>query len=228
MTDTVDAAAVPRSVGRVLDLFEFVLANAGCTLTTAATGAGLTPTTALRHLRALESRGYVHRASGGDYSAGPTIVRIAATLRDSGPLERLVRAAQPHLDALAQVTGESVYLAMSDGRFGTYVAAATSPRAIRHAGRVGQVVDLDGTALGAAVAAPGTVVCRTGAVEPDITALSLALPSSGQLGLGLAVSVVGPEYRFGRRTRASHTAELRDAVARLVRDIGVTTDEHAS
>lgn len=227
MIDT-DEIAVPRSVGRVLDLFEHVLANDGCTLTGAATATGLTPTTALRHLRALESRGYVHRAPAGDYSAGPTIVRIAATLRDGGPLERLVRAAQPHLDALAEVTGESVYLAVSDGRVGTYVAAATSRRAIRHVGRVGQVVDLEGTALGAAFADPGTVVCRTGAVEPDITALSLALAPSDQVGLGLAVSVVGPEYRFGRRQRTSHTTQLRDTVVRMVRDIGITPDEHVS
>lgn len=228
MTEIVDETAVPRSVGRVLDLFEFVLAHDGCTLTTSATGTGLTPTTALRHLRALESRGYVHRAPGGDYSAGPTIVRIAATLRDGGPVDRLVRAAQPHLDALAESTGESVYLAVSDGRVGTYVAAATSRRAIRHVGRIGQVVDLDGTALGAAFADPGTVMCRTGAVEPDITALSLALPAASRIGLGLAVSVVGPEYRFGRRLRATHTTQLRATVARMGRDIGVTIDEHAS
>lgn len=228
MTETADDIAVPRSVGRVLDLFEYVLANDGCTLTAAATATGLTPTTALRHLRALESRGYVHRAPAGNYSAGPTIVRIAASLRDDGPIDRLVRAAQRHLDALAEVTGESVYLAVSDGRVGTYVAAATSRRAIRHVGGVGQVVDLDGTALGAAFADPGAVVCRTGAAEPDITAMSLALAPSNQVGWGLAVSVVGPEYRFGRRQRAAHTTQLRDTAARMGRDIGITTDEHAS
>lgn len=228
MNEIVEDTAVPRSVGRVLDLFEFVLAHDRCTLTEAATATTLTPTTALRHLRALESRGYVHRAPGGDYSTGPTIVRIAATLRDGGLIDRVVRAAQPHLDVLAEVTGESAYLAVSDGRVGTYVAAATSRRAIRHVGGVGQVVDLDGTALGVACADPGTVVCRTGAVEPDITALSLALPTAGQFGVVLAISVVGPEYRFGKRQRTAHAAQLRDAVARVGRDIGVTTDGNAS
>ena len=76
--------------------------------------------------------------------------------RRHGPLDRLVAVAQPHLDALAATTGESTYLAVSDGRIATYVATAESARAIRHVGWVGQNVDLDGTALGEALAAPGT------------------------------------------------------------------------
>ncbi len=51
-----DTEAVPRAVGRVLDLLEIVLAEKSCTLTTAASASDLTPTTALRHLRALEAR----------------------------------------------------------------------------------------------------------------------------------------------------------------------------
>ena len=35
---------------------------------------------------------------------------------------------------------------------------------------------------------------RTGAVEPDITAVSRALPALRRL--GVAVSVIGPQYRF--------------------------------
>ena len=55
-TAEVDDELVPRSIGRVLDLLEIVLAGP-CTLTAASGEAGLTPTTALRHLRALEARG---------------------------------------------------------------------------------------------------------------------------------------------------------------------------
>ncbi len=70
-------------------------------------------------------------------------------------LDRLAATAQPHLDRLAERTGESAYLAVSDGRTGTYVATAESSRAIRHVGWVGQNVELTGTALGAALAEPG-------------------------------------------------------------------------
>ena len=39
-----------------------------------------------------------------------------------------------------------------------------------------------------------SVATRTGAVEPDVTAMSLALPSIGKL--GVAISIVGPSHRF--------------------------------
>ncbi|NNF56448.1 MAG: helix-turn-helix domain-containing protein, partial [Acidimicrobiales bacterium] len=189
-----DDSSVPRSIARVLDLFEIVLSEQNCNLTAAARASGLTPTTTLRYLRALEARGYLDRNDAGDFSAGPTILRIAASLRGGTVLDRLAAIAQPHLDELAERTGESTYLAVSDARTGTYIAAAESPRAIRHVGWVGQNVTLDGSALGAALSSHGTVSIRTGAVEPDITAMSLAIPTGGKL--GMAVSIIGPDYRF--------------------------------
>ena len=111
--DLVDETTLPRSIARVLDLFEIVLATGRCNLTTAANASELTPTTALRYLRALEARGYVDRDGAGDYSAGPTILRIAASLRSGTVLDRLAATAQPHLDRLAEQTGESTYLAVS-------------------------------------------------------------------------------------------------------------------
>lgn len=216
-----DEAAVPRSITRVLDLFEIVLAEGNCNLTAAAHAAELTPTTALRYLRALEARGYLGRGAAGDFSAGPTILRIAASLRGGGVLDRLAAVAQPHLDALAERTGESAYLAVSDGRTGTYIAAAESSRAIRHVGQVGQNVDLPGSALGAALVDPGAVATRTGAIEADITAMSRALPASGKL--GVAVSIVGPQHRFGTTQRRQHALALDatvDAIANELRTNG--------
>ena len=116
-------------------------------------------------------------------------------------LDRLAATAQPHLDRLAEQTGESTYLAVSDGRTGTYVATAESSRAIRHVGWVGQNVELTGTALGAALKEPGVIATRTGAVEADVTAISLALRSIGKL--GVAISIVGPSHRFPKDGRAS-------------------------
>ena len=211
--------AVPRSVGRVLDLLEIVLGARGCTLTSAADACGLTPTTALRHLRALEARGYVERERSGSYTVGPTMRRLTAALGDDDPIGRLVAAAQPHLDALAGATGESTYLAVSDGRIATYVATAESERAIRHVGWVGQNVALDGTAVGAALACPGTCVTRTGAVEPDITAISIAIAVSD--GTGVALSVIGPAHRFDEATRHAHEQALLGSAATLARHLGV-------
>ncbi len=219
-------STLPRSISRVLDLFEIVLAERSCNLTLAANAAKLTPTTALRYLRALETRGYIDRDDAGDFSAGPTILRIAASLNSGSALDRLTQAAQPHLDHLATRTGESSYLAVSDGTRGTYVATAESPRAIRHVGWVGQDVPLDGSALGAALADPGVIVTRTGAVEPDITAMSCALQTDGKL--GVAISVVGPEHRFDHGAMQDHQRAIEDVVHRLNQELTGTGEEYVS
>lgn len=221
-----DDTAVPRSIARVLDLLEIVLAGNNCNLTAVAKASDLTPTTALRYLRALEARGYVDRHDAGDFSAGPTILRIAASLRGGTVLDRLASIAQSHLDALAERSGESTYLAVSDQRTGTYIAAAESPRAIRHVAWVGQNVMLDTSALGAALSAPGTVSIRTGAVEPDITAMSLALATGGKL--GVAVSIVGPEYRFTKKARGEHQVSLVETVAALARELHTNGEDFTS
>ena len=225
--ELVDETTLPRSVARVLDLFEIVLAGR-CNLTAAANASDLTPTTALRYLRALEARGYVDRNGDGDYLAGPTILRIAAALRSATGLDRL-----------AERTGESAYLAVSDGRTGTYVATAESARAIRHVGWVGQNVDLAGTALGAALGTPGVIANRTGAVEADVTAMSLALPAVGKL--GVAVSIVGPSHRFSNEGRASGAGDddgtdarpsfeqaLTEAVGQLERELRINGEDLTS
>lgn len=223
---TGDVGDLPRSVTRVLDLFEIVVAERNCSLTTAARASALTPTTALRYLRALESRGYVDRSESGEFSAGPTILRIAAALRGGTVLDRLAIIAQPHLDALAQSTGESTYLAVSDGTIGTYVATSESPRAIRHVGWIGQNIDLAGSALGAALGDPGTTAVRTGAVEADITAMSRALPLNGTL--GIAVSVVGPDHRFGAQQRVDHDDAITRAVDALALELHTHGEDYTS
>lgn len=218
-TDETSSSQVPRSVGRVLDVLEAVLVAGECNLTAVATACDLTPTTALRHLRALEARGYIDRDGDGTFSVGPTMLRLAASLGDTDPTAQLVSVAQPHLDALASETGESTYLAVSDGRIATYVATAESDRAIRHVGWIGQRVTLDGTAVGDALRSPGKRVTRTGAVEPDITAISVAIPAPGKL--GVALSIIGPEHRFTRSSRISHEEALGRVADRLAGQLGV-------
>ena len=169
------------------------------------------------------SGGYVARDDGGLYSAGPTLARLAASLRQSGPVDRLVDAAQPHLDRLAEETGESCYLALGDRKAATYVATAEGTYAVRHVGWIGQHVPLDGTAAGAALAEPGVVMMRTGAVEPGITALSLGLDSYE--GLSAAVSVIGPKTRLDARTRRSVSRALETAVEALRRDLLIGGEE---
>lgn len=226
--DIPQSEQVPRSIERVLDLLEIVIAETGCSLTTAAANADLTPTTALRYLRALEARGYLDRDEQGLFHPGATLQRIAVSLHDGGLLEGLLATAQPHLEALAASSGESVYLVVSDGRTATYVATAESSRAIRHVGWVGQNVPIEGTAAGAAFETPGTPVVRTGAVEPDITAISMAL--QGTFGIAVAVSIVGPDQRLVGNERAQAVSQLSETVLALTGELGLlsTSNEVAS
>jgi DNA-binding IclR family transcriptional regulator len=69
-------------------------------------------------------------------------------------------------------------------------------------------------------------VIRVGAVEPDITAISQALPPLGQL--GAAISVIGPRHRFGDAECDAHARALAEAVAVLTRQLGATTGAVAS
>ncbi|MFW2381582.1 MAG: IclR family transcriptional regulator [Acidimicrobiales bacterium] len=217
-TETFPDGTVPRSVGRVLDLLEAVLVLQPCTLSSAADACDLTPSTALRHLRALEARGYLTRDGSGEFSAGPSLVRIAASLRDLTSLDPLITMAQPYLDELATQTGESTYLALCDHRMATYVAAAESHRAIRHVGWVGQTIPLAGTAVGAAIRTPGVVACRTGAVEADISAVSLSV---GHKHPTMAISVIGPEHRLDAEAIDVISTALDHAVSSLERSIGL-------
>lgn len=204
---------VPRGVGRALDLLEIVLADEGCNLTTAANAAGLTPTSALRHLRALEARGYLARDDAGRYGVGPTMLRLAAAVRSTDALDELIVAARPILDELAAATGESAYLAIADRDTATYVASVESSRAIRHVGWIGQQVPLDTTAIGAALEQPGTVATRVGAVEPDIAAVSCAVAPIGAL--RAAVSVLGPAPRLAGPALDVAAAAVEHAAQRL-------------
>ncbi len=227
MTSTTEGdnaeSVVPRSVGRVLDLLEIVLAERHCNLTGAAERAELNPSTALRHLRALEARGYLSRGDDGAYRAGPTMWRLATVFGGAAPVERLMAAAQPLLDELAAVCGESAYLSVSDGRVATYVATAESRRAIRHVGWVGKTVPLEGSAVGAALAEPGEPFVRTGAIESDITAVSRAV--AADLPFDVAVSVIGPAHRMNASSIAAVESALDTVVARLASALGTAEEK---
>jgi urocanate hydratase len=209
---------VPRSVGRAFDLLEIVVESGDANLTTAAAAANLTPTTALRHLRALEARGYVRRAPDGTFTAGPTVLRLGSVARAAGPYARLVAAAQPVLRGLTERTGESSYLAVADGDRAVYLATCESNRSIRHVGWVGKAVPLTGTAVGDALKGLADVAIRTGAVEPDITAVARRVDGEGTI--VAALSVIGPSHRMDDAVVADATAALDEAAMRLSHDVG--------
>lgn len=217
-----------RSADRALTLLDSVITNGSMGLGDAAAHAGIPASTALRHLRALTETGYLLRDDLGQYSVGPTFLRIALAAFQSGPYARLVAAAQPHLERLAAATEESVYLAVRDGTNAVYIATVESPRAIRHVGWVGRSVPLDGTAVGAALLAepdgprPAHFV-NTGAIESDVTALTAPIPGDRRA-IG-ALSVLGPTERLTGARLDQASDDLVDAVVAIASSISTSARE---
>lgn len=210
-----------RSAERVLSLLDTVVTLGTASLTDAAASADIPASTALRHLRVLLDHGYLVKDDVGQYSVGPTFVRIALAAFQSGPYARLSAAAQPGLERLAKITEESAYLAVRDGTEAVYIANVESPRAIRHVGWVGRSVPLRGTAVGEALLSDAVIVngraapvfSRTGAIESDVTAI--VAPICGTLGVVGAFSVLGPAERL--------TKDRRNLAAETVSEVATAT-----
>ncbi len=155
--DLVDEVTLPRSIARVLDLFEVVLGGGSLQPDDGGqrVGADARPRRCATCARSRPVAMSIATASG-DYSAGPTILRIAASLRSGTVLDRLAATAQPHLDRLAERTGESTYLAVSDGRTG-HLRRHRREQPGDPSRRAGsdRTSTSPGTALGAALAEPG-------------------------------------------------------------------------
>lgn len=218
---------ISRSAERALQLLDAVISNGGLSLGDAAGIVEIPVSTALRHLRGLEARGFLVRDEHGVFSAGPTFVRLALNTLSEGRIPRLIRVARPHLEELVEITEETSYLAIRDGEQATYVASVEGTRAIRHVGWTGRSVPLDGTAVGAAlteaaISDPDSAVpthVNTGAAEPDVTAVSA--PVFGRDGRTVAaLSVIGPAHRLQGDQLENAAGAVAKAAAGLARDLG--------
>jgi len=227
--DAESTKPVSRSAERALALLDTVVSAGALSLGEAAASTDLPASTALRHLRALEARGWLTRDDSGRFSGGPTLLRVALGAFRSGPYARLAAAAQPHLERLVDATEESAYLAVRDGSVAVYVATVESPRAIRHVGWVGRSAPLEGTAVGAALTAdpgrPGDMPAvhhNTGSIEPDVTAVSAPIHGTGRV--LAALSILGPSDRLAgtRLRRAKH--EIGGAARALSLELSVAED----
>jgi urocanate hydratase len=209
----------PRSSDRVLQLLATVGGSARpLSLTEAAAIVGLVPSTALRQLRSLEAAGLLVRSDEDQmYRPGPQLIALARRVFTG---HSLVDMAQPLVDQLAAVTGESAYLAVAEGaRRARYVATSPGHHALRHSGWLGRTFATPSTAVGAAlrgrVDADG-VVCREGSLETGITAISA--PVRARDGVVAAISLVGPTFRLepdldaARRAVAACAARLSAAL----------------
>ena len=153
-TDDSPARSAPsggvQSLGRALDVLELMVAAGGeVALSRLAAESGLPVPTIHRLVRTLVSRGYVLQMPSRRYMLGPRLIGLGASA------SHMVEAwASPHLESLAEVTGESANLAMLDVDRVVYVAQAASTRhTMRMFTEVGRRVYAHCTGVGKALLA---------------------------------------------------------------------------
>jgi IclR family transcriptional regulator, acetate operon repressor len=212
-------AAIDRGADLLVRVLE---AEEPVALTDLATAAGLPKSTASRLLSALERRGLVEQdGERGRLRPGPAILRVA----ERGMLERnLVEVARPALDALAELSGETINLAVP-GSAGVEHLLQVDGRHFLGVGQwVGRTVDFHCTANGKvflafdrvlAPAGASTIVAHTQATIVGQDALSAELSRVRSDGYAAAVD----ELELGL---AAIAAPVRGASGEVVAALSIT------
>lgn len=136
-------------VTKVLDILETLHdAPSGLQLKDVAQLTGINKSTAYRFLAHLEHEGYVFRDSSGAYAIGVRLARLASGASYQTTLRKLSR---PILQQLWRVTGETVNIAVLDGREVLYLDVMESSHTFRLVSQVGMRRPVYCTALGKAM-----------------------------------------------------------------------------
>lgn len=133
-------------VTKVLHILETLHdAPSGLQLKDVAQLTGINKSTAYRFLAHLEHEGYVFRDSSGAYAIGVRLARLASGSSYQTTLRKLSR---PILQQLWRVTGETVNIAVLDGREVLYLDVMESSHTFRLVSQVGMRRPVYCTALG--------------------------------------------------------------------------------
>jgi IclR family acetate operon transcriptional repressor len=198
MTVAATPGSTTRTVERALGLLAEVCAEGSISLSDCARRVELPASTALRLLRTLESADFVARDDRGFFRPGTRLIQLGAAAFGR---ESLVGMAEPSLQRIVGVTGESAYVSvLGPGETALYVGMVEGTHAVRHTSWVGRTVPLEGSAVGAALrgAVPNTgYIAERSRVEPDVTAIAAPIRRPG--GIAGAISLVGPTYRIDDR-----------------------------
>jgi DNA-binding IclR family transcriptional regulator len=217
-----DEAPVLRTVERALRLAHVIAtAQSGISLSAAAREVRLPTSTAARLLKTLEVCRFAWRDAAGLYHPGSSLLRVGALA--VGNLQ-IYGLAETHLREIADITGETAYLAVAEGKdHALYLRQVESPRAIRHATWAGRAVPISGTAVGSAlqgrVGGDGFVTSRATAVEPEAAAAAAPVHDSAGA-IVAAVSVIGPSYRITDADLQSFGAAVAEHARALSAELG--------
>lgn len=163
MNDTADSTAQSKKSGaragysspavdKAVDIIEFLASiEESVSITAIADGLNRTVGEIYRVVLALERRSIVSRDQSTDR------FRLSLRLFDLAnrfpPVERLVQAARPEMDALSKRTNQSCHLAVAEGTLITIVTMRESPLPMRYSVRMGSSFDMFETSSGVIIAA---------------------------------------------------------------------------
>lgn len=226
------AESATRTVDRALMLLSHISEAGQLSLSEAARAADLSPSTTLRLLRTMETRGFLRKDETGAYRPGLRLIQVGAQALSG---DSLVALTAPVLRRLVKETGESSYLAVphmqgTEREHCIYLAMEEGTYSVRHTSWVGRSIPLHGTAAGAALTgrvAEGQAAVVEQAVEADVTAIAapIRVPASpGRVGkVVAALSVVTPTYRM-TEDRVAQVSRLVAAEAAAVLHMPETDD----
>ena len=206
--------ASTRTVERALSLLADVCEKGNTSLADAARAVDLSPSTALRLLRTLESSGFVRRDDTGSYRAGTRLMQLGA--RALGH-ESLIDLTHDEMLALAASTGESVYLSVAGhADSALYISIVEGSHSVRHTNWIGRTIPLEGSAAGVVLRGDtpdaGFVVIERG-IERDVTAIAAPITASGRVVAVLSILV--PSYRMDAASAHECGALLATTARRL-------------
>ncbi len=142
-----------QSLDRTLDILEALAAVGGeVGLSELSEQVQLHASTVHRLLSVLVSRGYARRASGGRYTLGPQLLKLAASAVGAGQFD-LRQEARLVLHELAQRSGETTNLVVMPDQHVVYVDQAASRHMVRMFTQIGTRAPAYCTAAGKAILA---------------------------------------------------------------------------
>ncbi len=109
---------------------------------------GTPRSTAHRMLNSLVNEGYLHNVPYHGYSLGYKLIQLGARAREQRPLAPL---AQPYLDELATLTGDTVHLGTREGAEVFYLSKVSGGKGLEMRSRIGQKMPLASTGVGRAL-----------------------------------------------------------------------------
>ncbi|GAA4287878.1 IclR family transcriptional regulator [Georgenia daeguensis] len=138
-----------QSLTRAFQLLELMAANGGSmSVSDLASQSGLPLPTTYRVVNSMVSEGYVRRLQERGYALGPRLIGLGAVAS-----RMLGACADPFLEELVEIVGETAGLAALDGESAAFVAQAPSRFAMRMTIEVGHRSPLHCTAVGKAILA---------------------------------------------------------------------------